>query len=71
MYSTADLVTFTEEILNGKLHFLFSDIIITVQGQTGAEWKYSSQGAFLSNSMVHVFCFVDIWKSWFKKLKFS
>ena len=23
---TADLVTFTEEILNGKLHLLFSDI---------------------------------------------
>ena len=23
---TADLVTFTEEILNGKLHFLYSDI---------------------------------------------
>ena len=23
---TADLVTFTEEIPNGKLHFLFSDI---------------------------------------------
>ena len=22
---TADLVTFTEEILNGKLHFLYSD----------------------------------------------
>ena len=24
---TADLVTFTEEILNGKLHFLCSDVI--------------------------------------------
>ena len=23
---SADLVTFTEEILNGKLHFLYSDI---------------------------------------------
>ena len=27
---TADLVTFTEEILNGKLHFLRSDIVISV-----------------------------------------
>ena len=26
---TADLVTFTEEILNGKLHFLCSDLCIT------------------------------------------
>ena len=25
-FSTADLVTLTEEILNGKLHFLCSDI---------------------------------------------
>ena len=24
---TADLITFTEEILNGKLHFLFREII--------------------------------------------
>ena len=24
---TADLATFTEEILNGKLHFLFSDLL--------------------------------------------
>ena len=24
-FSIKDLVTFTEEILNGKLHFLFSD----------------------------------------------
>ena len=28
---TADLVTFTEEILNGKLHFLCSD--------KGGKWK--------------------------------
>ena len=25
LYKTADLVTFTEEILNGKLHFLCSE----------------------------------------------
>ena len=29
MQETADLVTFTEEILNGKLHFLCSDRIIS------------------------------------------
>ena len=28
LQSTADLVTFTEEILNGKLHFLCSDVSI-------------------------------------------
>ena len=27
---TADLVTFTEEILNVKLHFLCNDIVATV-----------------------------------------
>ena len=26
-HETADLVTFTEEILNGKLHFLYSVLI--------------------------------------------
>ena len=25
---TADLVTFTEQILNGKLHFLCSDFVV-------------------------------------------
>ena len=25
---TADLATFTEEILNGKLHFLCNDVIV-------------------------------------------
>ena len=29
LQETADLVTFTEEILNGKLHFLCSDIYVT------------------------------------------
>ena len=31
---TADLVTFTEEILNGKLHFLCSVIMFTVWAKT-------------------------------------
>ena len=28
---TADLVTFTEEVLNGKLHFLCSDSIFALE----------------------------------------
>ena len=32
---TADLVTFTEEILNGKLHFLCSDLHILHGGNIG------------------------------------
>ena len=31
LQETADLVTFTEEILNGKLHFLCSDAEIGIQ----------------------------------------
>ena len=27
MQETADLITFTEEVLNGKLHFLYSPLI--------------------------------------------
>ena len=38
---TADLVTFTEEILNGKLHFLYSDDTCEqlLRGQ-GVTWHY-------------------------------
>ena len=36
---TADLVTFTEEILNGKLHFLCSDVSV--------EFRCSCQEFFL------------------------
>ena len=32
---TADLVTFTEEILNGKLHFLCSLMPVTFQNNNG------------------------------------
>ena len=28
---TTDLVTFTEEIYNGKLHFLYSDVEFTIK----------------------------------------
>ena len=34
---TADLVTFTEEILNGKLHFLCSDKDFTIKSATVVE----------------------------------
>ena len=30
-YLLKDLVTFTEEILNGKLHFLCSEVIILIR----------------------------------------
>ena len=39
----ADMVTFTEEILNGKLHFLCSDLLtnyITVLAIQTKEWPY-------------------------------
>ena len=38
---TADLVTFTEEILNGKLHFLCSDMLV-MENQKVMEIKISA-----------------------------
>ena len=46
---TADLVSFTEQILNGKLHFLCSDrygtgvIKLTNKAKVKANTKYSSK----------------------------
>ena len=42
---TPDLDTFTEEILNGKLHFLRSEIVILDNSNVGTEDKL--HGAFL------------------------
>ena len=36
---TADLVTLTEEILNGKLHFLCSDVIFDLKNLSYWSWK--------------------------------
>ena len=44
-FPTADLVTFTEEILNEKLHFLCSD---------GAALKYSKVRQSLYNKLGHL-----------------
>ena len=60
----AGLVTFTDEILNGKLHFLFSESIALFFGQ----WIY--QKAFLNwlfqylsflNTFFNRFCTVENW----------
>ena len=44
---TADLVTFTEEILNRKLHFLC--IMYTVQMVENTDQKNSKYGSFLQS----------------------
>ena len=44
----ADLVTFTEEILNEKLHFLCSDLILIRQRSTTLQNIYD--GAFCKNN---------------------
>ena len=38
---TADLVTFTEEILNGKLHFLCSDISSDGEPKSNEDQNFS------------------------------
>ena len=43
LWITADLVTFTEEILNGNLHFLCSKLMLRRQILTIYQVKYSSR----------------------------
>ena len=57
MVKIADLVTFTEEILNGKLHFLCSESQTTL--------------ALFLNIFLHSFlCWVVKWTKWEKAINF-
>ena len=57
-----DLVTFTGEILNGKVHFLCSEIVSVVKkNYAGSTWNESFRQFFLSANQLpyivaHVIC---------------
>ena len=60
---SADLVTFTEEILNGKIHFLYSDTLIFMM--------YYEVGSVLPNCktmLLYRKCLLDK-NEWYNSLK--
>ena len=51
---TADLVTFTEETLNGKFHFLFSVNSTFSENTTGRPFLYMVKNEFAKSCHMHV-----------------
>ena len=45
-HETADLVTFTGEILNGKLHFLYSENSVKSENIIKIDWSKMGQKSY-------------------------